>query len=225
VRSLSAALFQSYPGSAALNGLSDDAAEFWGLPAYFKADGPFAQTQVLDWKSEPKKGMKGWLMELEALCHPSDGDFGSGPDAFVMASRPRMWLKKEFYDAGVNPDYRVSPLTGKMHLHCDGIPVLTGRVRETGLAGLDELHHGTPSTEVWALKLTGPSAIRILHSGGDSKNFGIRMASTPTQIEGADVVAQGAPSIEVFGVYSLIVPEVQSVARLINVPLSVPTWT
>ena len=221
VRALSLAILQSRPlprGDLTIatsgTGLGDDAAEFTGLPAYV-----VGTTQDVAWR--PSLGMMGGLAAIEARCHPSDGDFGTSPDAFVMSSRARWRLLLEMEQKGITPEYLPCVLTRKLQLHFHGIPVLTGRVREEAVGG---------STEAWALKLTGPTAVRVLHVGGRPDAFGVQLEPT-TVTQAAPATCDGQPSevqnstrgVEVFGNYSLCVPEPQSIARLTGIPVDEPT--
>ena len=136
-----------------------------------------------------------------------------------MSSRARWRLLKELEDKGVTPDFHASELTGRVQLHCHGIPVLTGRVAEGTPSG------GSAWTEAWALKITGPSGIRILHVGGDSRNFGLRTERKTTVAQATTVpgdVSIASRGIEIYGVYSLHVPESTSFARLKQIPIDEP---
>ena len=223
VRALSLAILQSRPlprGDLSIaatgTGLGDDAAEFTGLPAYIAGT-----EQEIDWRPVP--GMMGGLAAIEARCHSSGGDFGTAPDAFVMSSRARWRLLSEMEQRGLTPQYLPSALTGKPQLHFHGIPVLTGRVREEPSGG---------TTEAWALKLTGPTAVRVLHVGGKPGSFGVQLEPT-TVTQAAAASTDGQPAevqsstrgVEIFGNYSLCVPEPQSAARLTGIPVDEPTGT
>jgi hypothetical protein len=153
----------------------------------------------------------GGLGELLTRVAPSDGDFGAGPDCFVMSSRTRWRLLKEMEDKGVEPAFKQCDLTGRLQLHYHGVPVLTGRVPEQA---------STPSkTWAWALKLRGPSAVRVLHIGGDSANYGLRVEDLgPMPQISAGVLQEYTRGVKVFGIYSLLVPETRAIARLKDVP-------
>lgn len=203
VRALSEAVFHSDPPT-------DDDGALAGLPYAVGVSSP--QTVTYD----PARGLIGGLSEIEARCHPSDGDFGAGADVFVMSSRARWRLLKELEDRGVTPDFAFYPALERRVLHFHGIPVLGGRVPEP--AG------DPPVTEAWALRLDGPSGVRILHLDGDSSEYGLREQPV-TMVAGLDTQGEAenaTAGLEVFGVYSLHVPEVRSAARLRTVPAGDP---
>jgi hypothetical protein len=206
VRALSEALLHSVPAS-------DDATELAGLPFFLPPGG--AQDVAYD----AGRRLIGGLAEIEARCCPSDGDFGAHPDVFIMASRTRWRLLKELEDKGVTPDFQHSPITGRIQFHYHGIPVLTGRVAEPAAAPPN-----VSRTTAWALKLYGPSGIRVLHLGGDSTEFGVRNEpmTTMTGFDAAGEAVSASRGVEVFGVYSVLVPEPMSIARLNGIPTADP---
>lgn len=201
VRALSEALLGSNP-------VSDDAAELAGLPFFLQSGG------LQDVLYDPARGMIGGLAEIEARCHPGDDGLGAGPCAFVMSSRARWRLLKELEDKGLQPDFRWSDLLERETLHFHGVPVLGGRVPEPLGA--------PPETEAWALKLTGPSAVQILHVEGDE--FGLREepAGPVTGLDAQGEASSQTRGAQVFGVYSVLAPDPQSFARLRGVPAGDP---
>ncbi len=204
VRALSEAVFGSLPAS-------DDQAELAGLPYFLGAGSP--QDVLYD----PARGMLGGVAEILARCHPSDGDLGTTADVVVTSSRGAWRLCRELESKGIAPDFRFCALTGKRQLHVYGVPVLGGRVPEP--AG-----GAAPLSEAWALKIGGPSAVRVLHVGGDADEFGVRRepVTTMTTIDGTGEASAATRGLEVFGVYSLLVPEPESIARLRGVPAGDP---
>lgn len=204
IRSVSEALLHSSPSN-------DDNAELAGLPYYLPANSP------QDILYDPARKMIGGMAEIEARCCPSDGDFGGRPDVFVMSSRSRWRLLKELEDKGVTPDFHYCSLTRMEQFHFHGIPVLTGRAPEPSSSG-------APTTEAWALKLYGPSGVRVLHIGGNPDEFGVRTEpmTTMTTTDGSGEVRTATRGVEVFGVYSVLVPEPTSVARLRGIPARDP---
>lgn len=202
VRSLSEAIFSSLPAS-------DDTSEIAGLP-YFLGAG-----SLQDVRYDPGRGVMGGLAEILARCHPSDGDFGTEADVIVASARTVWRLCHELETRGLAPDFRFSALTGKRQLHFRGVPILGGRVAEPA---------GANTTEAWALKIGGPSAVRILHVGGEPEEFGIRKepATTMAAIDVNGEATSATRGIEVFGVYSLLVPEPESTARLRSIPAGDP---
>jgi hypothetical protein len=209
VRALSLAIFQSNPASPQL----DDAAEFSGMPFYLTLPG----FQDQDISFDKQRLMVGGLTDIAARCCPSHGDFGVEPDVFVMSSRARWRLLIELENRGIQPDYQYCQYTGRLQLHFHGIPVLTGRVREA------KSPQPAGSTEAWALKLFGPTGIRVVHVGGESRTFGVRIEPTTTVTQAAPgtppvEVTSATRGAEVFAVYSLLVPEPQSLARLKEIP-------
>lgn len=202
VRALADALLHSAPAN-------DDQAEVSGLRSFLRPPQDVA--------FDPARRLMGGLAEIEARCAPSGGDFGARPDAFVLSSRVRWRLLKELEDKGVAPDFRHCPMTGGLALHYHGVPVLTGRVPEP--AG-----GGSPTTDAWAVKLHGPSGIRVYHLGGESASFGVRAerVTTMTSFDGAGEARTATRGLEVFGMYAVVVPEAASIARLSGVPARDP---
>jgi hypothetical protein len=207
VRSLSRAIFQndlgqSDSGSVTKSLFGHRGNGFRGLPSYISGtaqDIPFGQFD----------GLIHGLTALEVKCQPSDGDFGGRLDAFVMSSRTRSRLLGELEDRNLTPHFVNCPFTGRLQLHFHGIPVLTGRVRE----GRD----GT--SDAWALKLLGPSAVRVCHVGGDSSGFGVQVGPRTNIVQNeASGSIDLSNTVEIFGTYSLVVPELQSVSRLTAIP-------
>jgi hypothetical protein len=94
-------------------------------------------------------------------------------------------------------------------LYFNGIPVYVGQNVSNETKG-----SGTNLTSIWAVKLSGPTGIRMLHSGGDSAEFGLDVSDIPTQ---ATVSKMGK---FVGGYYTLFVPEEESLARLDGCNLS-----
>jgi hypothetical protein len=219
VRAVSRAVLQSYPGTA--GSVNDDIMPMPGLPYYFDSSfgggsSPFFTEQTVAFGANLRAGFSA----IARVCHPSDGDFGARADAFVTSEYVRQSLIDELEANQLMPQYEHSALTGRVEMHYRGIPVLTGRVDEDG---------NTPSkTDVWAIKLSGPSAVKVLHLGGESANFGVQVEpkTLVTQASSNSNADSRAPTdvnnvtrgVEVFGIYSLQIPEVQSVARLTNVP-------
>ena len=203
VRALSEAILFSNP-------TTDDDAELAGLPFYLPAGSPNDVTY------DAGRGMIGGLSELEARTCPSDGNFGGRADVFVMSSRGRWRLLKELEDKGVKPDFMFCPWTGRIQFHYHGLPVLVGR--------LPEPQDPNGSTQAWALKLLGPTGVRILHLEGDSDNFGLRQetVTTMTGLDGSGEAQSATRGVEVFGVYSVIVPEPNAIARLSGIPITDP---
>lgn len=202
VRALSEALLFSSPAS-------DEDAEFTGLPFFLPTGNPNNVAY------DSTRGLIGGLSELECRVAPSDGDYGDRPDVFVLSSRARWRLIKELEDKGVTPEFVNSPLTGRLQFHLHGVPVLIGRVPEPS---------SEDTTEAWALKLYGPSGIRVLHAEGDPNNFGLRSEpiTTVTQLDATGEAENASRGVEVFGVYAVSVPEPNAIARLQGIPAADP---
>lgn len=206
VRALSEAVFHSRPAS-------DDQAEFAGLPFFLPPGSPN------DVAFDPGVGLIGGMSEIVERVAPSDGDFGARADVLVMSSRVWWRLLKALEDKGVTPDFYYCPWTGRVEFHFHGVPVVRGRVPEPASP--------TPTTVAWALKLLGPTGIKILHKGGDSAKFGVRTepVTTMTGFDASGEASSTTRGVHVFGVYSLNVPEPNSIARLNGIPSGKPTAT
>ena len=89
-------------------------------------------------------------------------------------------------------------------------------------------------SDAWALRLSGPSAVRVLHLGGDPASYGVRVeertlvTQAPALSSGSDGAASdinnATRGVEVFGMYSVLVPEVQSAALLWDVDNAAPVY-
>lgn len=198
VRSLSKAFWASDPAT-------DDDATLAGLPSYLPANS--AQDVLYD----PARGLIGGLSELIARCRPGDDGFGTGADALVLTSRCDWRLAEEERRRGVTPDFRECGLTGRVRHHFAGVPILHGALPEPGGA-VD------PRTEAWAVTLRGPSAVRVLHVGGD--RFGVRVdpVTTFASRDARGEIQTATRGVEVYGVYSVLVPDPFAVARLRGIP-------
>jgi hypothetical protein len=215
IRSLSRAMLQSNGMPSKPRGKGspvtspgDGAADLRGLPS-------FVEGTAQDCPWDPNTGLLGGLAVLEAICQPSGGDFGARPDAFVMSSRARARLVNELENKGLNPEFRISTMTGRIQLHYHGIPVLSGRVREDA----------DGVSDVWALKLAGPSGVFVCHTGGQSRDFGVQVGPRRVIVDDTqgDKTVRLLDGVDVFGFYSLVVPEPQSIARIHSVPPGIGT--
>jgi hypothetical protein len=135
--------------------------------------------------------------DLHRLVHkarPSDGYCGAGPDCLAASERVVRQIIKYMEDsAGGGLTYSFDPDLGVPVPMFHGLPVYIAQL---------------PDTIIYALKLTGPTGIRIVHGSGRSSEFGIEVREVPMQ---ATVSKRGA---FVGGFYSLIVPEELSIARI-----------
>ncbi|VVB88279.1 Uncharacterised protein [uncultured archaeon] len=194
VRSLSKALLHSLPSN-------DDKAELAGLPYYLKANSP------QDILYDPAKGLIDAFSQIEILCCPSDNGIGSRPDIFVTSSRVRQLLIREVENKGLTPQFMYCEMTGAVEYYFHGIPVVTGPVPEPSSA---------TTTEAWALKTTGPTGIRVYHSGGLSEEYGIvtETYSNITGLNAAGEAQKATRGVHLYGLYALGVPEEQSIARV-----------
>ncbi|WP_315830715.1 hypothetical protein [Bradyrhizobium prioriisuperbiae] len=202
VRAMSDAAWNSFPSN-------DDQSELAGFRYYLPAASPQHVTY------DPARKLLGGLAEIIARCCPSDGDFGVGPDVIVTTSRVIWRLVKEHQDKGIDPVFEYCPLTAKKQLHYCGVPLVTGRIAEP--AGT------TSTTEAWAIKITGDSAVRFVHVGGDSDNYGLQRRSTTVSWRDASGEVEGSsPATEVYAIVSVLVPEEQAVAVLQKIPTADP---
>jgi hypothetical protein len=139
----------------------------------------------------------------------SDGCVGAGADCLVASSKMVRFIAKLIEDKGACPQFAFDQDLGVPVLHFNGIPVYVGQNVSNETKGT-----GTNLTSVWAVKLTGPTGVRVLHSGGDASMFGIDVTDIPAQ-----------PTVSkigkfVGGSYALLVPEDESLARLNGCDLS-----
>lgn len=144
--------------------------------------------------------------DIHRLVHkarPSDGFSGAGPDCLAASERVVRQIIKLMEDsAGGGLTYSLDPDLGVPVPMFHGLPVYIAQL---------------PDTTIYALKLTGPTGIRIVHGSGRSSEFGIEVREVPMQ---ATVSKRGA---FVGGFYSLIVPEELSIARIDGITtLTVP---
>jgi hypothetical protein len=149
------------------------------------------------------------LHKLVYLATASDGCVGAGADCLVAAPKAIRFIIKLLEDKGTTPHFAFDSDLGVPVLHFNGIPVYLGQNATNETKGT-----GTNLTSIWAVKLTGPTGVRVLHSGGDSSEFGIEVSDIPTQ---ATISKLGR---FVGGYYSVLVPEQESLARLDGCNLS-----
>ena len=135
------------------------------------------------------------LHRLVNLVRASDGYVGAGADCIVTHERVVRLLfhLSEISAGGTALTWERDPELGVPIPHFQGIPIYIGQVA---------------NFDIWALKLTGPTGIRVLHGGGDAECFGIQVEPVPMQ------ASQSNRGAFVGGYYALMVPEAQSLARL-----------
>jgi hypothetical protein len=144
---------------------------------------------------------------LTMVC-ASDGMVGTGPDALVMHPRTRRQLMSVLEAAaGGCAQFAADETIDHPVLLFEGIPVYVDEsvsTTETD-AGLETT---SDRTSVFAVKLNGPTGIRVLHQGGDSSEFGLITEEVPAQLS----ISKRATTVR--GFYALMIPEIKSVARL-----------
>ena len=137
---------------------------------------------------------------LVSLVRASDGALGTGAAALVMNFNARRQLTSLIEAAGGWACYENDELLGVPVMKFDGVPVYV-----TEGITVDAV---TSQTTVFAVKLRGPTGIRMLHVGGNSAEYGIVVDEVPNQMG----VSERAKIVR--GYYALLVPEVQSVAAM-----------
>ena len=136
---------------------------------------------------------------LVALVRASDGFLGSGADALVMSLNARRQLLSILEAAsGSSYCFELDEQLGTSVLHFEGVPVYVSD---------GALPNASP-TAIYAVKLHGPTGIRVLHVGGSSDEYGIVVDEVPNQMG----VSERAAIVR--GYYALMVPEPESVAAL-----------
>jgi hypothetical protein len=110
---------------------------------------------------------------LVARVAASDRSVGIGADALVMHPRTRRQLISVLEAAaGGGPQYCEDESLGHPVLMFEGLPVyVSENVSTTETAA--GVQTGGVLTSVFALKLEGPTAVRLLHQGGSTSEFGI----------------------------------------------------
>lgn len=144
---------------------------------------------------------------LVALVRASDGFVGGGADALVMNSQARRFLLFLIESSAgcASCCFEPDPALGVPVVKFDGLPVYVTDAIPTV---------GENETTMFAAKLTGPTGIRVLHSGGSSEEFGVVVDSQPVQLS----INQRAKAVR--GYYALMVPEVLSVGALLNADIT-----
>lgn len=142
------------------------------------------------------------ILYLINLVKASDGSIGRGyADCIVTHERVIRFIV--FYatqQASGLIDYVYDSDLGVQVPRFAGVPMYNGQIPTSGTTGY----------EIYALKMSGPTGIRLLHATGSSDQFGIDITPIPMQ---STVAQRGA---YVGGYYCLMVPEVQSLARCIG---------
>ncbi len=193
---------------AGSNPPNDDDSTLAGLPFYLEPGG--SQDVLYD----PACGLMAGLAEIATRVRPGGDGLGAHPTAFFMPPRTRALLFREHWDRNLQPETRWCPMVERDELYFFALPVLGAR--------LPEPQSATPTTEAWALCLTGPSAVRVLHVGGDA--FGLREdpVTTVADVGPAGEAVSATRGVDVYGIYSLLVPDPKSIARLRGIPAGDP---
>ncbi len=148
---------------------------------------------------------------IDKVC-ASDGTSGVGPDALLVHPRTRRQMLG-LLDATGGPEYSFDEALGVPVLLFCGLPVYVSQNMFT-----DESGGGTPGggtyTSAYALKLHGPTGLRILHQGGDPADYGIVIDDVPTQL------SVSARASTVRGYYSVLLPELGSIARMTGIDIT-----
>lgn len=154
---------------------------------------------------------------------PSGDGFGIGANCLLMSWRTRDLLIAAERTEGIYPLFFREP-DGEMRYYFHGVPVFVGPVREdedtSGSTPAFPEQTSIPSpytynaSSIYALRLGGPTGIRMMHVGGQSAQFGIQVEDIAS---GTSVAAIG---YKVHGYYALYVPERQAGARLWGVDIS-----
>jgi hypothetical protein len=131
----------------------------------------------------------------------SDGALGAGADAIVMHPRSRRQLISLMEASGYGCDYAFDPELGVPVLHFEGLPVYASE-------GIPTTESAGNQSSAYPVKLSGPTAVRMLHVGGSSDDFGIVVEDIPSQL----TVTKRAKAVR--GSYALMIPEVTCAARL-----------
>jgi hypothetical protein len=148
------------------------------------------------------------IYQLINLVRASDGSVGSGADCLVMDERVLRYLLTILPSYADYLDFVYDQDLGVPIPHFKGIPMYIGQVPA----------YGSPLVyDIWALKMTGPTGIRVLHATGTSDQYGIDVIQVPMQYGQAQVGAF------VGGLYGLMVPEAHSIARITGVADSMLT--
>lgn len=137
------------------------------------------------------------LLRLINMVRCSDGSVGGGADCIVTHEQVIRYIINDLADHGLvcatvyDADLGVSvPLFRGIPMYAGQVPLISGKY------------------DIWALKLSGPTGIRVLHATGQSSQFGIEVTPVPMQSVKSQIGAF------VGGLYGLMVPEPQSIARI-----------
>ena len=148
---------------------------------------------------DPITDLPTW-MDLRTLVHTvraSDGFVGGGADCLVTTDQViRYFLKLQDTANDANRiTFEYDADLGVPVPHFMGIPIYIGQVN-----AVDQ--------DIWALKLNGPTGVRVIHATGSPEGYGVEVTPVPMQSTPAN---RGA---FVGGMYGLMVPEAHSIARL-----------
>lgn len=144
---------------------------------------------------------------------PSHNGMGAGPNALLMSWRARDLMIRCERRQGYQPMFLPDPTSGGLRYHFDGVPVYVGPVREdeTGSGNAPTFSTSTSTyvfTSIYALRIGGPTGVRVLHYGGTSAEKGIQVETLAEQTQDMAI------GYRMTGYYTLFVPERQAVARL-----------
>jgi hypothetical protein len=164
----------------------------------------------------------GEVRQLMRQVAPSGDGFGVGPNALLMSRRTRDVMIGLERAAGTSPTFLPDPHSGgELRYHFDGVPIYVGPVREdentsgsTPAFGSTDSPYAYNRSSIYAMRLGGPTGVRMLHFGGDSANFGLQVEQIAPQSSAA------ATGYRIHGYYTLFIPERQSCARLWGIDIS-----
>lgn len=140
------------------------------------------------------------LLQLIHMVRSSDGSVGSGADCIVTHERMIRYIVSVCANSNSLLDWIYDSDLGVQIPRFAGRPMYVGQIPTAG-----------PSAyAVWALKIFGPTGVRILHATGSSDQFGIDVVPIPMQ------AGQSQVGAFVGGLYGLMVPEPQSIAQLVG---------
>jgi hypothetical protein len=180
------------------NPATDDNRQLAGLPFFLAPNSP----QRVAYSATHKR--RGAFSEIIARVRPGGDGLGHGPDAVVTASQVIRGFVNEQEVLGVTPDYHFSPLTGRRQLHYMGVPIIEGRVPQPSGAN--------PQTTAWAVTLTGDSAVRLFHHGGDDYGLVVDPLTTVTTLDAANEARGATTGTAIHITCALLVPDERSIA-------------
>jgi hypothetical protein len=177
---------------------------FTTLSTYPQYDLSFSSSASLTGQDPERTLLREVLRLVSRATTSAPNGNSTAPDALVTSDRVIRRLVDSQHGLGVSPEFRSCPLVGGLNCYClYGVPVLPAPVDDT-----------SNFANLYAVKLTGPAGLRVVHLDGRSEDRGVTVEKLST-----DVSSGGIGAI-VQGYHALVPPESHSVVALTGIDIN-----